>query len=145
MRSDSVDVGLQFAGNFVDSGIFLSGSASCATTMGSFQGLCAMLRVSAGLKIHADSSSNGSSRPASHKSSTLRAHQISRRGKRQEEEPEKRWRLQEHRNWTRSQYRCCRNRNAMVVQGEAFVCEAHRMSVLGECRKGSQIEDSSRA
>ena len=36
--------------------------------------------VSVGLKIHAESPANGSSWPASHKSSTLKAHQMAVRG-----------------------------------------------------------------
>ena len=47
----------------------------CSHEFCRFSGLCRSPR-SASTKIHAESSSNGSSRPTSHKTSTLRAHQM---------------------------------------------------------------------
>ena len=97
-----------------------------------------LCRVSFGLKIHAERSSNGSSRPASHKFPTMRVHQIPRRSKRQVEDSGAQKNGRGHRASVartatqRSSGRCVRvRRTSHVSPGQ-------------EC-KGSQSQGSSRA
>ena len=92
--------------------------------------------VSVGLKIYAESLSTGSSRPASHKSSTLRAHQLSRRGKRQEEEPE----VSEAPKLDDVAEQVSQEPQHKGRQGDAFVYDVHRTSVQGKSPKEARAK-----
>ena len=72
--------------------------------------------------IHAESSSNGSSRPAAHNSSTpeLSKSLVEASVKKKSR------RLQKHKNSTRSQCRCCRNRNTKVARSSCCSHEVQR-------------------
>ena len=87
-----------------------------------------LCRVSVGLKIHAESSSNGSCKSLDEASVKKKSQ-----------------RLQKHRNLTRSQYRCCRNRNTKVARVRLLFTTSIVCQSLEKVSKGSQSQDSSRA